>query len=65
MMLDDLSADERVEIVAAESDGEGWALAKDVPAEVADRLHRRGIVWFRQGRWQLTALGRTHHPDFE
>ncbi len=51
------SAAERMEIVAAQRDGDGLVIDSGAPAAVTEDLHRNGVERRWRDRWQLTSLG--------
>ena len=65
MIMDELTAAERMEIVVAEYDGDGWVLDRNTPGALADQMHRKGLIRYWRDRWQLTPKGFAHHPEFD
>jgi hypothetical protein len=55
--MPDLSAAEQRTIDAAQHDGGGWVMPKDVPADLMETLAKAGLVRFWAQRWQLTRKG--------
>jgi hypothetical protein len=48
---------EKLEIARAEHDGAGWAMSLSMPDGVRESLKLKGLIRFRENRWQLTPLG--------
>jgi hypothetical protein len=59
-----LPQDEQEVVDRATHDSEGWTLPIDVLAEVRSSLAGKGLIQYRQNRWQLTPLGFSHTPTF-
>jgi hypothetical protein len=59
-----LPQDEEDVVDRATHDSEGWTLPIDVSAEVRSSLAGKGLIRYRQNRWQLTPLGFSHTPTF-